>query len=1076
MISAFIKNPRFRIACLYLIGGGLIMLAAKFGLIGAYGNSTPFWDQWDGEASALFIPSIEHHLQPAALFDAHCEHRIFFSRVLALGLFKLNGLWDPKTEMAAQSFLHVGSIILLIALCARTLATHSARLLFGCFTVALFSIPFGWENTLWGFQSQFYFVSFFGLIGIACCWWQPTLSRGWWLGVLAFSLGLLSMASGLLAPAVTCGLLVVRAIQDRRDWWRQACGILVLVALAGIGFLLVRHVPGHDALKAHSLHQFFKVLFKIASWPAKSFWLAPLFQAPLILLLAWALWQRRPATDPAWLLITLGLWGASQSASIAYGRVAGYDSSRYADNFALTLCIGLACLLYLLSRIKERLKTPVIVLSVGWFAVVGGSLHTAIARLPAKIAEKKALSMIEETHVRAYLASHDIAELTDKPFLHIPYPDPTGLAAMLDRPSLREILPANLRDPLSPTGRVINPEGGFHPDGYSPDTTARPNETIWGSYVAASSTPAGGVIELSFPASNRTSWLKMWVAGNPRASGMSLAVIDEHGRSKKIPSPSGSGNFWRSVFFSRPAGPFTLRIVDDNPTEWLAFTLPCEVGPATLATGFLLGKASWIACLGLALIVFTIIRDPERRQFTSSEFLGDVTVAGARLLRENRWLRITSFIVPIAMFALLAWRQHRFVDHYAVNMMFWDQWDFYLPFFKDQDFWSIFTRQHGPHRQGAGFLITHILANLSNWNSRWDAFGTSFSLIAAAVAGFAITVKCGCRARFALPVVALVFFNLRQYEIFVGASNLSHGAIPVLLLMLYGLSWFVAAPVVRLALLSALTFLLIFTGFGIFAGLLTPLLVAIEAAHAFKDRQNLRASLALAALALTLVSWAIFVHGYKFAPAVDGFHFPHERPWEYFYFTGLMLGNFYGIPGYYFPSIVVGLLITAGLTALCAQHGWQILRHGIDGRRISVVIFSLSAFALLYCFNTAVGRVCLGIEAAPQASRYVTLMIPAGLAVYLGLTRALPRQAFAMGVFYVGLLCAGTLVLRPSDWESIRWFHDGREAWKAAYLETHDELLANQRSKFQVYPIPGKITERLKYLEEHRLNLFTPGK
>ncbi|MBC8010627.1 MAG: hypothetical protein H7067_11085, partial [Burkholderiales bacterium] len=143
----------------------------------------------------------------------------------------------------------------------------------------------------------------------------------------------------------------------------------------------------------------------------------------------------------------------------------------------------------------------------------------------------------------------------------------------------------------------------------------------------------------------------------------------------------------------------------------------------------------------------------------------------SRPYRNFSWQRF-SIAASFLVFALLAWRQHVFVDRYSVNVMFWDQWDFYIPFFNDEGLWSIFTRQHGPHRQGAGFLVTRLLAESSGWDSRWDAFGVSFTLILGSLAGLVVALRCGCKAWLTLPVIGLLFFNLRQYEGFVGASNL----------------------------------------------------------------------------------------------------------------------------------------------------------------------------------------------------------------------------------------------------------------------------------------------------------------
>lgn len=430
---------------LFFLGLFALLLAAKLALIAHFGNATPFWDQWTGLAKPLFIPALEHRLNAGLLFETANEHRIVLTRLLTLGLLKLNGLWDPKLEMVAQAFLHSACIVFLIALCARHLSSPRARLLFTAFALALFLIPFGWENTLWGLQSLFYFVLLWGVLGIACCWQHPTLSPRWWLGVFFFGLGLISIAGGLLAPAAAAVLMALRAIQDRPNRARHLGGFVVLAALVVAGFLLAGHAPHHDVLKARDLAHFTTTLLKVAAWPVKIATFAPLFQAPLLLLVLWALRTRRAASDPAWLLITLGLWGAAQSAAIAYARAEGFGASRYADHFTVTLAIGFACLLYLRASVSDRFRRPVLILGLVWIAVVGGCIIEASAvRLPERIQRKHAESLIQEANVRAYLATGDITVLQNKPRLHVPYPDVTELASLLDHPTLRAVLPTEL--------------------------------------------------------------------------------------------------------------------------------------------------------------------------------------------------------------------------------------------------------------------------------------------------------------------------------------------------------------------------------------------------------------------------------------------------------------------------------------------------------------------------------------------------------------------------------------------------------------------------------------------------------
>lgn len=435
---------------------------------------------------------------------------------------------------------------------------------------------------------------------------------------------------------------------------------------------------------------------------------------------------------------------------------------------------------------------------------------------------------------------------------------------------------------------------------------------------------------------------------------------------------------------------------------------------------------------------------------------------------RERWVGL----VVAAVFVALALRQHLFVDSYAVNVMFWDQWDFYQPLFLGGDLWDLFFRQHGPHRQGVGFLLTAPLAEMSGWNSRWDAFGVSAVLIVAALLALFLARRCGAGGLM-LILVPLLFFNLRQYEIFVGAANISHGAMPMLLLMALCLCWLVKRAAWRYALVTLFACLSIFTGFGLFTGLVVMLLLAGEVWRRRRVPSETRALwLSLAGVAL---AWLVFAYDYRFDPAVQGFRFPHERPWEYLLFMASMLNNFFGIRGHGMVTISIGvaLLLFLGFLAFC--HCRRLLRHGIDDQGRSAVIATLALFALVYCGQTAVGRVVLGWREAAGSSRYVPLMIPAGLAIYLhfaGISGRYRRQWCCL--LLALLLAVGTLRLHDADERFIARNSIGRLVWKGAYLATGDVGKAGELANFMIYPAM-EIEQRLDFLRRRRLNLFNPS-
>ncbi len=427
--------------------------------------------------------------------------------------------------------------------------------------------------------------------------------------------------------------------------------------------------------------------------------------------------------------------------------------------------------------------------------------------------------------------------------------------------------------------------------------------------------------------------------------------------------------------------------------------------------------------------------------------------------------------IVAAVFAALALRQLRFVNAHAVNMMYGDQWDFYRPLFLGQGWWATFLQQHGPHREGIALVLTRALANASGWDSRCDAFAASVLLIGSAALALRLAWRFGIPVRsLSLAAVPLLFLGVHQYEAFVGATNLSYGAVPMLLFMALCLCWFMKGSLGRLLAIGALTFLLIFSGFGLFVGVLTPLLVLAEASQALRARERGHALAAAAALAVMSAGWIIFSHGYRFQPAAEGFRFPYEHPLEYVTFVGKMLGNFFGAAPLSRLGLVIGIAAAAGLAAIAARNALLCLRNGVAREPRGAVLFCLSAFTLLFCANCAVGRVFTG-PIAPLAPRYATLLIPGALAIFLQLgALASRRAALGLAMAYTLLLVPCTTVRRPDEIAGADWFADGRRAWRAAYLQTHDEAAANRIAHFSVYP--GPLGDRLRFLEDRRLNLF----
>ncbi|MDX6767241.1 MAG: hypothetical protein SFU85_10675 [Candidatus Methylacidiphilales bacterium] len=431
-------------------------------------------------------------------------------------------------------------------------------------------------------------------------------------------------------------------------------------------------------------------------------------------------------------------------------------------------------------------------------------------------------------------------------------------------------------------------------------------------------------------------------------------------------------------------------------------------------------------------------------------------------------------VLAALVFLVLFLRLYWFVDHHAVNMLFWDQWDFYLPLFKNLSWWDFFLLQHGPHRQGIAFVLMGELIPLFGWNSRVDAWVVFAWMTLAALGGVYLARLCGVGALWAWLAGGLFFFNLRMFEIYLSAANPSLASAPLCLIVMAGCCWFLPSTGLRLSLLALLGFHLVFSGFGLFMGGVLLILFGVEAVQAWKAGEKRRAGWALGAWVILVSGWALFFHGWRFSPAVDHFQFPCERPLDYLIFSSHMLAHLHGISGTSGFALALGLVPFLALSALSAWSGWLMIQQDLLHRRALVVIFMLSTFALCFVIHTAIGRVSLGMEAS-QASRYLTLMTTGALAFFLFFAGVSGLKKWRWwGVLYLGFFAWGNLQPSQDDWRAIKYFHDGLSNWKASYLETGDELAANEASHFKVYPKPGVITGRLDYLEKHGLNLFLP--
>ena len=450
MASAY-TDPSIHCRRLAIAGCLLAVVGAKILLIARLGIPTPYWDQWDAEAVGLYLPHLSGTLSPAHWFAFHNEHRIVLTRASALALLWLNGNWDPIVQMLFNAAVHLVAIGLLLALLGRLLDLASLLFL-AAFGLLFFAVPFGWDNTLGGFQAQFYYLILLSLISLQLLAHAPAWSPRWLVGTLLAAAGYLAMASGALILPAAIALAAVQVATGRRAGARELAGIALHAAIAVV--LLRDALSFSPHAMDRSVGNVLGSFLASASWPiAAASWPAPariipavLINAPVLILGARLLAARGKIDDWRWFVLAVAVWLAAQLAALSFGRPGGTPESRYNDIFIIGTVLNAAAWLLLL-RTQGAMpyrKFMLWMASIWLFAVMLGAGQKATNNVVDGIAARVRTGQIQTENVKSFVATGDFAHLANKPFLHIPYPSADGLRTLLSDPKLRTILPAAL--------------------------------------------------------------------------------------------------------------------------------------------------------------------------------------------------------------------------------------------------------------------------------------------------------------------------------------------------------------------------------------------------------------------------------------------------------------------------------------------------------------------------------------------------------------------------------------------------------------------------------------------------------
>ena len=585
---------------LLLAGFGLLIFGAKLWFIRVAGSDLPSWDQWDAEGEVTLRPFVEGWLGQKEILHPHNEHRLITTKLYVLGLFAANGQWDGLLETTVNAALHTGCALLLLLAVSQGLP-RPWPVWVGALLVLLFSLPFSWENTLFGFQVQFYFLLLFSLGHLWLTLESDRFSVRWALGQLCGLLAVASLASGFLSAIAILAVLGHRLVRERRWSAQQWTTASLAVAFSLLGWVMKNDVPGHAELRVHGPGQFIEAILQLIAWPGSAVfpWALLLFIPTVVFVVRRV--QSRETTPIEARLMGLLAWVLLQCLATAYARGGSGTvlSPRYMDLLAVNVILGLVFL------IREFAGRTRLVLTALWLAaVVAGLTQQSLFMWRDFVGPNIPRQQTQETHVRDFVRTGDSAHLLNKPWGDVPYPDGPTLLDRLSHKSIQAILPPSVRlsvplangAPISVPASVPAATRPVAFSTWSVPPLQRPY--VWRSGLQPATT---------LPV------LRFRVAGDlDDTPGHGLLVVKSAAGEVSVVPDAAPGAYWKNVSVFRPAGEWWIEATVPDGAAWFAFTEPVEVGRLTWAAEKMLKLHALVMLAGGLLLAAGFL--PELRR------------------------------------------------------------------------------------------------------------------------------------------------------------------------------------------------------------------------------------------------------------------------------------------------------------------------------------------------------------------------------------------------------------------------------------------------------------------------------
>ena len=584
-----------------VVGFGLTVFAAKLVLIAAYGTDVPYWDQWNAEAAMLVRPFVGGGDWWSMVFQPHNEHHIVGTRLLTVGLLAVNGQWDPLMEMVAGALISAASMSVLLW-SGRGLQPTARWLWAGILSLAGM-LPFGWENTLCGFQSQVYLVVFGGILALAMA--ANGKGGGVWAMATAAALAAgFSMAGGFLLAGPFVILAVLCLISRPRQQTPALRWMASAVLLAAVAWWTRNPVPEHDVLRTADYPSFAGAATTNLAWPLSPGWLWFIPMMCPVLALAVRRWRCRAGPPLETLALILCAWGVAMAVVLAWSRGGQYPvgtdaPSRYLDMLILVPVANALALLLLWQDAGEKQGGRMLnAAGLAWMAAMVAGLGVAGFGGHAKplIDRMSDPTLGARTLTRALRAGNG-AILKDARPEALTYPDATVLWSLLQDPSIGRVLPASLQPPLASAWR--NADGDLR--GVMIDGPGIPVAgPVYSSFVGRGPHRVETVRTESFSVSSGGVVFDVFVS--PGAGGTIELTAADNSWSRTWRLERFTALSWGAVTQMLPRRQVFLKVTTESPWGGVFVTSPRWIAHGSALVRQLLGMSGALVVMGAVLM------------------------------------------------------------------------------------------------------------------------------------------------------------------------------------------------------------------------------------------------------------------------------------------------------------------------------------------------------------------------------------------------------------------------------------------------------------------------------------------